>query len=963
MKKHIIVGLLASVSLFACTQKEQTVSVSAAPVAAKSALPAGVTLIETITKKRGEVSIPYSKYKLANGLTVVLHEDHSDPLVHVDMTYHVGSGREEVGKSGFAHFFEHMMFQGSEHVGDDDHFKIISEAGGTLNGSTNRDRTNYYETVPNNQLEKMLWLESDRLAFLLDAVTQEKFEIQRGTVKNERGQNVDNRPYGRVSERINEALHPEGHPYSWSTIGYIKDLNRVDVNDLKKFFLRWYGPNNATLTIGGDLDQAQTIEWIAKYFGPIPRGPEVLDPEVPVYSLDADRYISMEDNVSLPLIQMVWPTVYARHADEAPLDLLQSIIGSGESSIIYKNLVKTGFSVDAGISHSCSELDCNFSFYALPNPQSGKTLADMESNLRAAFAEFETKGVQDEDLERIKSGIVARMIYGLESVSGKVTKLASAETFAHDPNFIKKNIERYSNVTKEDVMRVYNKYIKNKPSVIMSVVPTGKLDQVAHADTYQPSPRKLPEYKKIDPDSLKVRRTVDNFDRSVQPPSGPSPVLKVPPIWRDTLANGLQVMGTLNDEIPTIAVNVRFPAGHNIEPRDKLGLANITAQMMNEATLSSTSEEISARLEALGSGAGIAMGGDNSVLQISSLTKNLDETLSIAVESLFEPKFDQADFDRIKSQVLQNIESSKKRASATAARVYSKLLFGNENVVTMPGQGTLETVQSITLDDVKKFYENHYSPKGGTIVAVGDVTQAELVEKLRVFEKWDGDEPVEVVMKPFPELAAGTLYLVDKPGAAQSQIRIGKRSLTYDSNGEYYRLGLMNFNLGGAFNSRINMNLREDKAYTYGARSSFRGDKYTGTFTASAGVRSDATDLSIIEFEKEIENFRKNGINEAELAFLQKSLGQSDARSYETPGQKLGFISQILTYHLADNYTDEQSDILQNITVKEINDLAAKHLNLDEMILVVVGDKKSILPGLKALGHPIVELDADGNPL
>ena len=325
----IAIGLLAAAS--AC----QT------PTGAPAYLPAGVNFVEAVEQDPdAEVSLPFREFQLDNGLTVVLHADHSDPLVHVDMTYHVGSAREDVGKSGFAHFFEHMMFQGSENVADEQHFKIVNESGGTLNGTTNSDRTNYFQTVPANQLEKVLWLEADRMGFFLDAVTQEKFEVQRATVKNERAQMVDNRPYGRLFERVGEALYPEGHPYSWSTIGYVEDLDRVNVNDLKEFFLRWYGPNNAVLTIGGDFDEADVLAWVQKYFGPIPRGPQVDMPAKPAVTLTESRYISMEDNVALPLLYMGFPTVNLYHPDEAPLDVLMYILGVGETSLLYKNMVK-----------------------------------------------------------------------------------------------------------------------------------------------------------------------------------------------------------------------------------------------------------------------------------------------------------------------------------------------------------------------------------------------------------------------------------------------------------------------------------------------------------------------------------------------------------------------------------------------------------------------------------------------
>src|SRR5689334_9100909 len=307
-------------------------------------------LVEKVTKQGNEIVIPYEKYVLPNGLTLIVHEDHSDPVVHVDVTYHVGSARKEISKSGFAHFFEHMMFQGSDNVGDEQHFKIVTEAGGTLNGSTNRDRTNYYETVPSNQLEKMLWLEADRMGFLLDAVTQKKFEIQRETVKNERGQNYDNRPYGLVGEVSAKALYPYGHPYSWLTIGYLEDLNRVDVNDLKNFFLRWYGPNNATVTVGGDVKTTDVVKMVEKYFGSIPRGPEVDKVVVPAVALDKDRYVSYTDNyIRLPMLNIVFPTVPNYHKDMAVLTCLAQILGAGNTSLLYQQLVKPQLALQANV--------------------------------------------------------------------------------------------------------------------------------------------------------------------------------------------------------------------------------------------------------------------------------------------------------------------------------------------------------------------------------------------------------------------------------------------------------------------------------------------------------------------------------------------------------------------------------------------------------------------------------------
>jgi len=931
-------------------------------VSGRISVPDGVRLIETVEQEAADdIVIPYSRYELDNGLQVILHEDHSDPLVHVDVTFHVGSAREDIGKSGFAHFFEHMLFQGSENVGDDEHFRIISEAGGTLNGSTNVDRTNYYETVPSNQLEKVLWLEADRMGFLLPAVTQEKFEIQRETVKNERGQNYDNRPYGLLGERTNEALYPPGHPYSWLTIGYIEDLNRADLDDLRTFFLRWYGPNNAVLTIGGDLDQEQTLEWIVKYFGSIPRGPDVDDPVYEPVTLDGDRHVSMEDRVALPLVQMAWPTVYRFHEDEAPLDVLYSIMGSGRTSLLYKNLVRDGLAVNAAASHGCVELSCTFTIQALPNPASGTTLTDLERIIRDSLEEFEARGVLEDDLIRMKADIVSNTIFGLESVRGKVTDLAYFATFADTPNYVAQEIARYENVTADDVMRVYREYIEDKPAVITSIVPSGQPDAVAAPDNWTFPEREIPIYADA---ALELREPVDTFDRSIEPPaSDENPMISLPEIWRGALANGIEVLGAANAETPTTALRVQFEAGQRMEPLDKLGLASLTAQMLNEATEASTNEELSNRLQKLGSSVSVSAGSRFATVTVRSLSENLTETLDIAAERLLTPAFAEEDFRRVKNQTLQSIEQRKTQASAVADDAFDLLLFGRDNSIAYPGIGTAETVGSITLDDVRDFYRRTYSPATASVIAVSDVPEAEMIALLSFVADWSADAPPAASVAAFPELSGGTLYLIDKPGAAQSEIRIGQRAIPFDATGEYYRATLMNFALGGAFSSRINLNLREDKGYTYGARSGFAGNDLVGQFAASAGVRTDATAPSVVEFVNELRGYAAGGIGEEELAFTKRAIGQADARNYETPLQKLGILSQIVTYGLPDDFIDEQNQILQNITQAEISALAADHLNLDDMILVVVGDREAILSDLEALDYPIVELDENANPL
>ncbi|TMN67447.1 peptidase M16 [Pseudoalteromonas sp. S1727] len=949
----IAVAVLLTTGLAACSNSSVN-NTNEKASAVQSAYP-GITLIESVAANAAEISIPYKKYQLDNGLTVIVHEDHSDPLVHVDVTYHVGSAREELGKSGFAHFFEHMMFQGSENVADEEHFKIITEAGGTLNGTTNSDRTNYFETVPVNQLEKMLWLEADRMGFLLDAVTQEKFEVQRETVKNERGQRVDNRPYGRLNERVSQALYPDGHPYSWPVIGFMDDLNRVNVNDLKAFFLRWYGPNNATITIGGDINAEDVLPLVSKYFAPIPRGPEVVDAEKVAVTLEADRYISMEDKVHLPLLSMNFPTTYARAADEAPLDILAEIIGGGNNSLLYKNLVKTQLAVQAGVSHPCRELACSLSIYALPNPASGKTLADIEKIVRDSFTEFEQRGVTQDDLDKVKAKIESGAIFGLQSVAGKVSQLAAFETFTGNPNFIQDDLARYNSVTKADVMRVFNQYVKGKAAVIMSVVPEGQRQLIAAEDNFAPISHDFGGPSTTSADDLVARKAVDTFDRSKQPTAGVNPAVEVPTLWQTTTANGIAVLGTQSIETPTTSILIKVPGGQYSEQAEKVGLAATTAAMLSESTQNYTTEQMSGALEKLGSTIRISANSTHTNIFVSSLTKNLDATLALVEEKLFNPAFSEEDFNRNKQQSIQNIQHALKDAGYLASNAYSQLLYG-DSIAALPNGGTLASIEAISLDDVKGFYNSNFKPQGSEVIVVSDLEQQALQAKVAAtLDNWEGKAPASSAHFEEPKVASNVIYLVDKPDAPQSEIRIGKRDMIEDITGEFFKANLMNFALGGNFNSRINLNLREDKGYTYGARTSFWGDATSGGFTASAAVRADSTAASIVEFTKELNNYAQNGISDDELSFMRKAINQKDALKYETPNAKLSFLAQILEHDLQPSFVKERNKIVSTISKEEINALAAKHLNTKDMVYVVVGDAKSLKPELEKLGMKVVD--------
>jgi zinc protease len=920
-------------------------------------VPSGARLLETVAKTGNEIVIPYKKYVLANGLTIVVHEDHSDPIAYVDITYHVGSNREQQGRSGFAHFFEHMMFQGSKNVADEQHFKIITEAGGTLNGSTNSDRTNYFETVPSNQLEKMLWLEADRMGFLLDSVTQKKFEVQRATVKNERGQNYDNRPYGLISEKTGEALFPKGHPYSWTTIGYLEDLNRVDVNDLKRFYMRWYGPNNAVLTVTGDVNTADVVRMAEKYFGSIPRGPEVKNMEKQPAVLTENRYISYEDNVRFPLIKITYPTVPSMHKDEAALDVLGEILSSSKSSPLYTSFIKSQKAVSASAYNSSRELAGQFEITIKAN--AGAKLTEIEALLTETLEQWAKKGATADDLKKYKASYQSGLYDILSTVAGKGKRLASYQTYANNPNYLKTEMAENLKVTKEDVMRVYATYIKGKPAVIMSCVPKGKGELVAKANTWNMYERTI-EQESAEYKNLSYTEPKDNFDRTKTPAATGDKIVTLPNYWKGDYKNGIKLIGISSNDIPKINILFTMPIGHRYEP--KAGLAVLLAALLEESTQKHSSEEIANKLERLGSAVSFFANENELGMSITSLKQNLDTTLKIAQEMLFMPKFSQEDFDLAKKEQLDGIAGQLTQATAIANNVYAKMLYGAGANLALPSNGNTETVSSISLDDVREYYKN-FSGYNGVLAINGDIDQASATKKLSFLNKLQETPTMPLAKYKLPDIDKTRIYFVDKKGAPQSEIRVGYISLAFDATGEFFKSTMMNYSFAGAFNSRINTILREAKGFTYGIRGSFNGNKFAGPYTISAGVKANTTDSSIVIIMEELKKFHDSGISAEELQFTKSALVQADALKYEAPLQKLGFMKRIVDFDLERGYVAQQAQIIKNIDKTEIDQMAKTYLPYDKMVILVVGDKATNYEKLSKLGYEITELNTDGNPI
>ena len=924
-----------------------------------SASGAAPLLISEQAAKPDSLAIPYQMYRLDNGLTVILHPDHSDPLVHVNVTYHVGSAREVQGMTGFAHFFEHMMFQGSKHVGDQQHFQLIQEAGGSSNGMTGQDVTHYFETVPANELEKMLWLEADRMGFLLEAVSQKKFEIQRDTVKNERGQTVDNQPYGRVGEVLGESLYPRNHPYSWQPIGYIDDLNRVDVNDLKRFFLRWYGPNNATLTIGGDFKPEQALAWVERYFAPIPAGPAVSKPLLQSVALERPRHVTYEDNIQLPLLLVTYPTAVAPGSEaEAALDIFADKLAGSKNSILYQQLVKPGLALNASASFDCSELTCNLQLMLQPNPQKLTSLQPLAEQVQQLLAGFAQQGITGADLARIKGIVRADTIWGRESVEEKVNQLAYGQVLFGDPNAALRSMQLLNQVTAEQVLQAYQDHIANKPALWLSVIPKGQRQwQVAKPD-YQPAERKLEPYQHEAAPAL--RPVVDNFDRSRMPQSGAALVRAVPPLWKAKLTEQIEVWGSRNTEIPAVTLTITLPGGRRVESPQEAGLASLTAMLVRQGTQRLSGEQLSEELQRLGSSIAFNTGNYNTLITISSLAENLPQTLKLVEELINTPALRESDFIRIKNQRLQSLRQGEQEPGQLAEDAFYRQIYGASSPLSQPDGGYAATLERLTLKQVKEYYQRYYFPAGGVVVAVGDISQQSLLPQLAFLGQRKGEAKNLPSLKPLEPEAKPGIYLVDYPGAVQSMLRVGRRALPYDATGDYLLANLMNFNFAGNFNSRLNQTLREQKGYTYGADCGFSGNRDTGEFVCRSDVRGEATVDALRQLLRVMGEYRHSGPDGKELAYLKSAFLRQDALSYETLGQKANFLLDMALDKQKTDYVLAQQAKVEAVSQPQLQQQAMRWLNQDQMIIVVVGDAKRLEKPLKALNLPLYRYTVPG---
>ncbi len=911
-----------------------------------------------------ELSIEYEKYELDNGLNIVLHQDKSDPIVSVAIQYGVGSNREKKGRTGFAHLFEHMLFQESENVAQDQFFKKIQDAGGTLNGGTWQDGTVYYEVVPKNALEMVMWLESDRMGYLINTVTETAFANQQEVVQNEKRQRVDNNPYGHTGWVIDKNLYPDGHPYSWQVIGELEDLQNATVADVKEFYDKFYGPNNATLVIAGDFEKSEAKKLVEKYFGEIKKRQEVAPLEIQTVSLSKTKRFYHEDNFAkAPQLNMVWPVAEQYSKDAYALDFLGEILSEGKKAPLFKVLVEEKqLASQPRAYNNPSQIAGKFQISVTANAD--VDLDNVEAGIKQAFVLFEKEGVTDRDIERIKAGQETNFYNGISSVLGKSFQLASYDVFTGDPGFIEKDIQNIRAVTKEDVLRVYNKYIKNKPFILTSFVPKGQLDLIAeNSEKAEVVEEEITENVKTAVAEAKqeIQKTPSKFDRSVQPKMGDTPKLNIPNSWKEKLGNQLEVYGLEQTELPLVNFSIVIDGGHLLDDLSKNGVANLMTDIMMEGTANKTPAELEEEIDMLGASINMYTGNESIVIRGNTLKRNFDKTMALVEEILLQPRWDEKEFARIKTSTINGIKRNEANPNVIANQVYNKILYGENHPFAHPTSGTVASVESIKIQDLKDYYNNYFSPTVSRMHIVGDVSKAEALKATKgLAEKWKAKEVTIPEFEVSNDRYKASLYFVDVPNAKQSVINIGYIALPRTSE-DFFPAEVMNYKLGGSFSGNVNLILREEKGYTYGARSGFSGSKIPGTFTASSSVRTNTTGESVGIFRDEIAKY-KEGISPEDLEFTKNALIKSNALRFETQWSLLGMLQEMSAYDLDPKYIEKEEEIIGAMTLEQHKQLAQKYLDESKMAYLVVGDAATQLDQFREMGFDEVKvLDKQGN--
>jgi zinc protease len=883
------------------------------------------------------LDIPYKRYVLTNGLTLIVHEDHKAPIVAVNVWYHVGSKNERLGKTGFAHLFEHLMFNGSEHF-DDDYFKAMEKVGASeLNGTTSEDRTNYFEDAPKDALDFLLWMESDRMGHLLGVVNQGKLDEQRGVVQNEKRQH-ENQPYAVARELITKATYPAGHPYSWTVIGSMEDLNAASLDDVKDWFRKYYGAANATLVVAGDVNPEEVLTKVEKYFGDIPAGPPLARHEAFIAKRSGEQRQVAQDRVPQARLYKVWnvPQYGTPAADY--LSMVSDVLAAGKSSPLYKRLVYDE-QLATSVSAYIDPREIAGQFFIVATARPGVPLAKIEKVIDEELARFIEKGPTTQELDRVKTQTIASFIRGAERIggfSGKSDTLAMNQVFLGQPDAWKQMLERVRNATPKDLREAAKTWLSDGVYVL----------------EIQP----LPDYQTVKSD----------VDRSKLPVPDIKPNVGFPKVERTTLSNGLKVVLAERRTIPVVNLSLIVDAGYAADKSAQPGTAKLAMNMLDEGTKSKNAIEISDDLDRLGASLSTGSDLDTSYVSMSALKNNLNPSLDLFADVILNPTFPEADFKRMQKLQLDGIKREKAEPNNMALRVLPKLLYGPDHAYSTPftGSGNEKAVADMTRADAVKFHDTWFKPNNATLVVVGDTTMDEIKPRLeQLFSKWKaGDVPQKnIAAADSPEKPL--VYLLDRPGSIQSSIFVGEIAPP-KANPNETAIEVMNDILGGTFTSRLNMNLREDKHWSYGVRSSLVDARGPRPFLVVAPVQTDKTKEAVSEILKELQAISGDKpVSEAEVAKIQKERTLKLAGMWETGDAVEGSLSRMIRFNLPEDYYDTYAQRVLGLNQGQVAAAAKDTVHPNRRIWVIVGDRSKIEPGIRELGLGEVHLiDADGNP-
>jgi zinc protease len=908
-------------------------------------------------------SLPYEKFTLANGLEVVLHEDHSDPIVAVATVMHVGSSREKPGKTGFAHFFEHMSFNDSENTPVGANRKLIPEWGGVRNGGTWTDGTIYYEVVPTDAFDKILWIDSDRLGFMINTVTSEALEAEKQVVKNERRQRVDNAPYGFTDEIIQENLYPADHPYHWPVIGSLPDLQAATLDDVKEFYDKFYGANNATLVIAGDIDITSTKEKVNRWFGEIRKGPEVNSLQPMPVKLQTTKSLYFEDNFArLPELRIVYPTVQTYHNDVYALQILAELLSGSRKSPLYQIVVEEKKQApEVSTFQDSHELAGEFVFRIRANADTD--LDSVKRSVEDALKRFETKPFSDSELQRIKAEQETALYQGIATVLNKAFTLAEDNEFIGNPAYILEEAKRTQAVTREDILRVYHQYIKGKNYIMTSVVPKTQLPLVvegAQAATVwqEPIVEGVQNENVTRGQEAHIEKTPTKFDRS-EPPFGETPLLKVPDVWKGQLDNGMAILGMENREIPLVYFDITIPGGHSFDPLEKAGVANLLAQLMRQGTAKRTPSELEEAIGLLGSAISIVCTNEDIRINVQCLARNFEPTFALVKEILLEPRWDVREYDRLKQALETNLKGSDANAVAVATRNFNKLLYGEEHILGLPLTGTLETSSKITLQDLKDYYNTYFSPVKSSLHVAGAISKDPVISTLKTLQNEWQQKVVKAPVYPLKNtMLAGNVYFIDFPEAKQSVLYAGKLTLSANDP-SYNKLDFSNEIIGGGSSGKLFQVLRIEKGYTYGAYSFVGKAHAVSPFAVNSSVRSNATLPSLQIIQTMLTEYGKN-FSESDVETTRKKILKNNTLAFESLGSKLNILREISKYGKPINYIEQDQQLLLSMTVDDFKNTIENNLREEQMIYLIVGDKATQLKEVEKLKGKVIELDIYG---